>query len=261
VSVNRNAGLDPSRDMNLAELEARPPLAPEEFIAWLRREGGQRYHDAHPFHVLMHEGKLTPKQLQDWVRNRYYYQTRIPIKDALILSKSEDPAFRRRWIRRIHEHDGEAEGEGGLALWERLGEAVGIPRAELVRQEHVLPGVRMACDDYVHLVRELSLVEAVASSLTEFFSPELMTRRLEAWERHYPWVGSEALDYFRTRVLRARRDSSEAIDFVVSHARSHAMQARCVRALVRKAEILWQLCDALYLHSVLAPAPGPGVRP
>jgi pyrroloquinoline-quinone synthase len=250
-----SAGLDPGRDLNLAKREARPPLGSEEFIEWLRSEGGRRYHDAHPFHVMMHEGKLTPEQLQDWVRNRYYYQTRIPIKDAIILSKSEDPAFRRRWIRRIHEHDGEAEGDGGLELWERLGEAVGIPRPELVRHERVLPGVRMACDDYVHLVREVSLIEAVASSLTEFFSPDLMTRRLEAWERHYPWVGSEALDYFRTRVMRARRDSLEAIDFVVAHAKDYATQARCVRALVRKTEILWQLCDALYLHSVLKPEP------
>jgi pyrroloquinoline-quinone synthase len=245
--------LNPIESVTLAELATRPPLGREEFIDWLRHEGGRRYHDTHPFHVLMHEGKLTRRQLQDWVRNRYYYQTRIPIKDAIILSKSEDPAFRRRWIRRIHEHDGEAEteAEGGLALWERLGEAVGIARAELVSLENVLPGVRMACDDYVRLVNEVSLVEAVASSLTEFFSPELMTRRLEAWEQHYPWVGPEALDYFRTRVLRARRDSSEALEFVVSHARSHAMQALCVRALVRKTEILWQLCDALYLHSVL----------
>ena len=70
----------------------------------------------------MHEGRLSRGELQRWVENRYYYQTRIPIKDALIVSKSEDPAFRRMWIRRIHDHDGgELAGEpGGLAHWLEL---------------------------------------------------------------------------------------------------------------------------------------------
>src|SRR2546427_8186170 len=92
----------------------RPPLARDELITWVRREGEQRYHDHHRYHALMHEGRLTKLQLQQWVLNRYYYQTRIPIKDAVILSKSEDPVFRRMWIRRIRDHDGdETGGEAG----------------------------------------------------------------------------------------------------------------------------------------------------
>src|SRR6187549_2097695 len=146
----------------------------------LWRLGLQRYHHEHPFHVLMHDGQLTPHQLQQWVLNRYYYQTRIPIKDALILSKSEDPPFRRAWIRRIHDHDGDAPGEGGLALWLRLAEGVGLSRAEVEGLGSVLPGVKFACDSYVSLVRERSLLEAVASSLTEFFAPDLMSRRIQA---------------------------------------------------------------------------------
>ena len=122
----------------------RAPLPREEFVEWLRREGETRYHDRHRYHVLMHDGKLTREQLQQWVLNRYYYQTRIPIKDAIIVSKSEDPAFRRMWIRRIHEHDGEVEGEGGLALWLRLAEGVGLDRDEVASCRSVLPGVRFA---------------------------------------------------------------------------------------------------------------------
>src|SRR5207237_7390742 len=129
------------------------PLAKLELIAWLRREGERRYHDRHPFHRLMHDGKLTRRQLQEWVRNRYYYQTRIPIKDALIVSKSEDPAFRRLWIHRIHDHDGEDPTAGGLSLWLRLAEAVGLDRDEVASCRSVLPGVRFACDSYVSLVR------------------------------------------------------------------------------------------------------------
>ncbi|HEY6879476.1 MAG TPA: pyrroloquinoline quinone biosynthesis protein C, partial [Polyangiales bacterium] len=155
----------------------RPLLDEREFVALLRAEGSVRYHDKHPFHVRMHEGKLSKLQIQAWVQNRYYYQTRVPIKDALILSKCEDPAFRRKWIRRIHDHDGKEEGEGGLHLWLKLAEGVGLDREETLSLRRVLPAVRFACDAYVNLVRERPLVEAVASSLTEFFSPTIMTTR------------------------------------------------------------------------------------
>ena len=227
--------------------EARRAALPrEEFVQWLRREGESRYHDHHRYHALMHDGKLTKLQLQQWVLNRYYYQTRIPIKDAIILSKSEDPAFRRMWMHRVLDHDGEREDDGGLALWLRLAEGVGLDRDEVASCRSVLPGVRFACDGYVELVRERSLVEAVASSLTEFFAPDLMSRRILAWERHYPWVSQDMLAYFRSRVPRARRDSEEAIDFVVRHATTHALQERCVAALIRKTEILWHLLDCVY---------------
>jgi pyrroloquinoline-quinone synthase len=226
-------------------VSVRPPLGREELVDWLRREGANRYHDKHRVHVLMHEGKLSREQLQQWVLNRYYYQTRIPIKDALILAKSEDPVFRRAWVRRIHDHDGEAEGEGGLALWLRLAEGVGLSRAEVAGLGSVLPGVKFACDAYVALVRERSLVEAVASSLTEFFAPDLMSRRIQAWQDHYPWVDPEMLAYFRARVPRAKVDSAEAIEFVVTHATSYELQERCVAALIRKTEILWHLLDCV----------------
>ncbi len=225
--------------------QERPRLSDDEFAAWLRREGERRYHDRHPFHVLMHEGKLTREQLQRWVQNRYYYQSRVPIKDAIILSKSEDPAFRRMWIQRIHDHDGDREGEGGLALWLRLAEGVGLDPEEVSSFKKVLPGVRFACDAYLQLVQRVSLVEAVASSLTESFAPDLMSRRIEAWEKHYPWVRADVLEYFRTRVKRARRDSEQAIEFVCRNATTPELQENCVAALVRKTEILWHLLDCL----------------
>jgi pyrroloquinoline-quinone synthase len=221
-------------------------LTREAFIERLRQEGAQRYHDHHRYHVLMHEGGLSREQLQRWVLNRYYYQTRIPIKDALILAKSENPAFRRMWIHRLHDHDGTAESEGGLAMWLRLASGVGLDVAEVASCRSVLPGVRFACDAYVQFVREHSLLEAVASSLTEFFAPDLMTRRILAWERHYPWVDRDMLAYFRARVTRARGDSQEAIAFVSAEATTRELQELCVAALVRKTEILWHLLDCLY---------------
>jgi pyrroloquinoline-quinone synthase len=232
------------------------PMTRAEFLDRLRDEGARRYHDHHPFHVAMHAGTLSREQLQAWVRNRYYYQTRIPIKDALILAKSEDPEFRRRWIHRIHDHDGTSEGEGGLALWLKLAEGVGLERDEIASLRGVLPGVRFACDAYVQLVRERSLLEAVASSLTEFFAPDLMSRRIAAWETHYPWVRPEVMAYFRTRVTRARSDSQEAVEFVVANALTRADQEACVAALIRKTEILWQLLDSVMLaHGPLGSKP------
>jgi len=226
------------------------PLAEADFMERLRAEGARRYHDEHPFHRRLHDGTLARADLQRWVANRYYYQTRIPIKDALILSKSDDPGFRRMWIQRIHDHDGtEGDGgdEGGLVRWQRLGDAVGLDRAELIACENVLPGVRFACDAYVHFVRDASLVEAVASSLTEFFAPDLMVKRIAAWEKHYPWVDRAGLDYFRNRVTQGRRDSEQAIAFVLEHARTTELQLRCVAALVRKTEILWHLLDSVQM--------------
>jgi pyrroloquinoline-quinone synthase len=221
------------------------PYDADGFVARLREEGDKRYHDRHPFHVRMHAGQLSRRQIQAWVENRFYYQTRIPIKDAIVLSKSEDPAFRRVWIHRILDHDGTVEGEGGLAQWIRLARGVGLDAGEVTSLRNVLPGVRFACDAYVTLVRERSLLEAVASSLTEFFSPDIMARRIVAWEQHYPWVDAETLAYFRGRVTRARQDSREAIDYVLAHASTRELQERCLAALIAKTEILWALLDAV----------------
>ena len=226
--------------------EGKRPLPPHLFVDRLKREGSARYHHRHPFHVLMHEGRLSPPQLQQWVLNRYYYQTRIPIKDALILAKSEDAAFRRSWIHRLHDHDGEGVHEGGLALWRRLAVAVGLDEETLTSLRQVLPGVRLACDGYVAFVREATLVEAVASSLTELFAPELMARRLAAWEQHYPWIEREALGYFRRRVTRASQDAGEALEFVIAHATTEEQQSRCLEALIKKTEILWHILDCLH---------------
>lgn len=216
-----------------------------DFVDRLRAAGRERYHDRHPLHARMHEGGLSRTELALWALNRYYYQSRIPIKDALILSKSDDPEFRRRWVRRIIDQDGERAGSGGLALWRRLAFATGVTEEELGDPGSILPGVRQACDAYVELVRHGTLLEAVAASLTEVFAPALMQRRLQAWQQHYPWVPSEALDYFRVRIDAAKQDSVMALDFVVQNATTPELERQAIRALVRKTELLWQMADAI----------------
>src|SRR3954462_14750657 len=157
----------------------------EDFIGALRAQS-QRYHSRHPFHVMMNEGRLSRRQIQGWVANRFAYQAAIPRKDAAILANCPDRDVRRRWIRRIHDHDGTADGEGGIEAWLRLGEAVGLTREEVADERHVVPGVRFAVDAYLTFARTRPWVEAVASSLTELFAPDLMADRLAAFRRPYP---------------------------------------------------------------------------
>jgi pyrroloquinoline-quinone synthase len=215
------------------------------FVARLREEGERRYHDRHPFHVRMHAGALDRRQLRAWVANRYYYQTRVPIKDALVLAKMEDRAWRRVWIRRLHDQDGDGEREGGLAQWLMLARGVGLEIDEVARFTHVVPAARAAADAYVEFVRGASLLEAVASSLTECFSPDLLHRRVAAWERHYPWVDRDALAYFRDRPPRATRDAGDALAIVTQGATTPLLQDACVAALVRKCDLLNALLDAI----------------
>ena len=193
----------------------------------------------------MHEGALRREEIQTWARNRYYYQTRIPIKDGLILAKSQDPEFRREWVHRIHDHDGARPGEGGLALWLALTEAVGLDRTEVESLRNVLPGVRAACDDYVQFVESHDLLESVAASLTELFAGDIMKVRIAAFEKHYPWVKRDGLRYFRSRTRQAPRDSNEGLRYTLAHAQTHADQERCLTALERKCAILWSLLDAV----------------
>ena len=216
----------------------------ETFVAALRAQS-RRYHDQHPFSRRMNEGRLRPAQIQGWVANRFAYQAAIPRKDAAILANCPDREVRRRWIRRIHDHDGTADGEGGIEAWLRLGEAVGLTREEVEDERHVVPGVRFAVDAYVTFARTRPWVEAVASSLTELFAPDLMADRLAAFERHYSWIDPQGLAYFRARLTQAPRDSEHALQVVTEHCRTSDQQAAAVAALSFKCDVLWSMLDAI----------------
>jgi pyrroloquinoline-quinone synthase len=228
------------------------PWEPGAFLEALRAQA-PRYHDRHPFHAAMNEGRLQRAQIQGWVANRFYYQKIIPIKDATILSKCPFPAVRRRWIKRIVDHDGKVEGEGGIETWLRLAEAVGLTRAEVLDERHVVPSVRFAADAYVMFTRTRPWIESVASSLTELFAPDLMAQRLAAFERYYTWVDSAGLDYFRSRLPLARQDSQEAVELVLQYCTTRELQERAVAALRFKCDVLWALIDGIH-HAYVEPA-------
>jgi pyrroloquinoline-quinone synthase len=217
----------------------------ETFLTQLRAVGRERYHDRHPFHCQMNQGLLTPAAIRGWVANRFHYQRHIPIKDAAILSNCPLPEVRRLWIRRLRDHDGAVEGEGGIEAWLHLSEAVGLTRGEVLDERHVLPGVRFAVEAYVHLARTAPWPVAIASSLTEWFAPDLMAERVAAFRQHYTWVPCWGLEYFESRLTQARRDSAQGLTLTLTHCDTPALQRAAVAALARKCDILWALLDAV----------------
>ncbi len=219
-------------------------LSKDELRARLQAVGKERYHHRHPFHLKMHAGTLTRGQIQAWALNRYYYQSRIPMKDALILAKSDDPAFRRAWRKRILDHDGDQDGYGGIEKWIQLAEASGLSREEVLPCTGVLPGVRYAVDAYLALVRDHSLLIAVASSLTELFSRDLISLRMDQMKIHYPYL-TPGLAYFVGRLTQAPEDATFALDYVTTHAANREQQEEVIQALTRKCEILWAQLDAI----------------
>ncbi len=221
------------------------PLAPEALAAALRSFSSS-YYANHPFHQRMHEGRLTKRQLQGWVANRLAYQRAIPRKDAAILSNCPEPEIRRLWLQRIVDHDGTEPGTGGIELWIRLGEALGVPREEMEDERHVLPGVRFVTEAYVTFCKTKPWVEAAASSLTELFAPDLMRRRLEAFPLHYPWVDVGALDYFKSRLVQAPRDSQQGVQIVLTRCLTADAQRKAFEALAFKLELLWVMIDTIH---------------
>jgi pyrroloquinoline-quinone synthase len=232
-------------------------LPADEFIAQFHAIGKERYHHKHPFHLLMHEGKLTRGQLQAWALNRYSYQSRIPIKDAAILERSENQDFRRVWRKRIIDHDGDGTQPGGIEKWLRLVEATGLTRERAIRGDGILPATRYAVDAYVHFVRTRTFLEAVASSLTELFSTTLITLRIDRLRQHYPWLYS-GLDYFQARITQAPEDANFALAWVVAQAKTSEQQELALGALRAKCDILWAMLDALYFAYVNPGWPPPG---
>ena len=227
--------------------------------ARLREIGRTRYHHLHPFHGALHSGALSKFQVRAWALNRYCYQAAIPVKDAVILSRMDDPDLRRAWRARLADHDGEGDSPGGVARWLALTDALGLPRDMVVSQAHALPATRFAVGAYVNFVRQAPLLEAVASSLTELFAPKIIERRVAGMLANYDFISEDALAYFRPRLTQAARDSQFALDYVVSRAGKNANLRRAVeQALLLKCDILWAQLDALYFAYVNPGAPPPG---
>ncbi|GLQ36384.1 pyrroloquinoline-quinone synthase [Rhizobium albus] len=218
----------------------------ETFEARLRAIGETRYHDKHPFHGILHGGQCTMTQVRAWVINRYYYQSRIPMKDAAFLSRCTDPDLRRAWRSRIEDHDGGVAEGGGIRRWLRLAEAVGLDPAYVASTEGVLPATRFAVDAYVAFVRDKPMLEAVAASLTELFAPKIHSQRIAGLLEHYAFADDAALSYFRTRLNEAPKDVAFGLAYVLDHADTLENQDAAAAALTFKTDVLWSQLDALH---------------
>lgn len=227
-------------------------LSPEELEGALRDIGARRYHRLHPFHGLLHGGKCSRGQVQAWALNRYYYQAMIPIKDASLIARCEDAAVRREWRSRLVDHDGEHEGDGGIARWLKLTDGLGLERSYVTSLRGLLPGTRFAVEAYVNFVREKTLLEAIASSLTEMFSPVVISERMTGMLENYDFITRETLSYFDERPLQAQRDADFALNYVKRNARTPEQQQAVLAALEFKCGVLWTMLDALY-HAYVAP--------
>jgi pyrroloquinoline-quinone synthase len=227
----------------------------EQFEAQLR-ERGKAYHIHHPFNVMLNSGRATREQVRGWVANRFCYQTAIPIKDAAILANCPDREVRRGWVQRILDHDGfemqagatVLRDEGGIETWLRLATAVGLTREEVIDGRHEIPAVRFAVDAYVNFARHAPWQEAVCSSLTELFAPEIHKQRLATWPEHYKWIEPEGLQYFRNRVSQARRDVEQGLAITLEHFKTRAQQERALQVLQFKLDILWAMNDAMAMR-------------
>jgi pyrroloquinoline-quinone synthase len=221
-----------------------PAWSKAEFEGELRAKG-RAYHIHHPFNVMLNSGKARPEQIRGWVANRYYYQIGIPIKDAAILANCPDRTVRRNWVQRILDHDGFGDDPGGIESWLRLAEAVGLSRAHVESLTEVLPGVRFAVDAYVNFARRAPWPEAVCSSLTELFAPQIHKQRLASWPEHYPWIERAGLNYFQSRVSLARRDVEFGLATTLDLFKTRAEQERALEILQFKLDVLWQMNDAM----------------
>jgi len=221
-------------------------LLPGELEAALRDIGARRYHRLHKFHGLLHGGKCTKGQVQAWALNRYYYQAMIPIKDANLIARCEDSAVRREWRSRLVDHDGEHDGDGGIARWLKLTDGLGLDRDYVMSLRGLLPGTRFAVDAYVRFVRDKTLLEAIASSLTEMFSPIIISERMSGMLAGYPFVTRETLSYFDKRPPQAQRDADFALNYVKQRAKTPEQQQAVLAALEFKCSVLWAMLDALH---------------
>ena len=233
-------------------------FTPDELEAALRQIGAERYHIHHPFHRLLHDGKLDRGQVQAWALNRYYYQAMIPIKDATLLARLPDVEDRREWRRRVIDHDGDANSIGGVGRWLKLAEGVGLDRDYVRSTAGILPGTRFAVEAYVNFVRDRSLVEAVASSLTELFSPVIIAERVSGMLKHYDWITRDTLAYFTPRLTQAPQDSDWALAYVKRHAGTPEKQQAALAALRFKCDVLWAQLDALHYAYVTPGLISPG---
>jgi pyrroloquinoline-quinone synthase len=168
------------------------------------------------------------------------------------MSRALDRELRRQWVHRLLDHDGYGGEEGGIERWLVLTDALGLEREYVTSMRGALPATRFATEAYVRFVLQEPIVDAVASSLTELFAPQIHQERISGMLENYDFIGERAMQYFRRRLDQATRDADFALDYVKRHATTPTQQAACIAAVRFKCDVLWAQLDALH-HAYVTP--------
>ena len=222
------------------------PWVRDEFKRHLLTEC-ERYHITHPLHKDMDEGKMNREQIQAWVANRFYYQINIPRKEAELLTNATSRDYRNKWIQQILHNDTHSDDPGRTEAWLGLGDACELTQDEMWSHNQVLPGVKFAVDAYVNFAKRSSWQDAVCSSLTELFVPEIHQQQLSNWSEHYPWVKQEGVVHFQKRLSQGQCDVDKALAFTLDYFQTRRQQMHALEILNFKFDVLWGMLDAMYM--------------
>ena len=205
-------------------------LTQEEFAAALRAIGAERYHNLHPFHKLLHGGKLNRGQVQAWALNRYYYQRQIPgVKDATLMARLPTSNCAANGAAASSTTTAMAPRPAESSAGSSWREGVGLERAYVESLEGLAAGdtVRGRCLCRAG-ARTARCWRRSRSSLTEMFSPGIIAERVEGMLRGYAFVTMDTLAYFKPRLTQAPRDSDFALAYVLANAHTREQQEAAI---------------------------------
>ena len=232
-------------------------LPPEELISDLQEVLQKRHPRPHPVRQLLLTGRLTKEQLQWWARNLYHEFSNIHRFFGVRYQKCPVAELRRALIENMIEEEGEdmigRKHPSHAELWRRFGEGVGVPREEMLGYEP-LPGIRAALEMYVQLVQQSHWAVAIGTGLVfEGGGPKRMKEEREALERHYPWIPSRALDFFRVHEYHDEGHGNFCVDVIRQHCMELHLQEEMRAAVRSRADIMWLQNDSIY-HAFVRPA-------
>jgi pyrroloquinoline-quinone synthase len=230
------------------------PVSEADFVAEVNRILEPRYIDKHPFMRLFYEGRLTKKQMQAWIVNRFYLQNSIASKDAAIVSNCPLADVRRIWISRTLRREGMGDTVGDVDGWLELAEAAGL-RRESVLKARCLPGVRFAVEGLVSFARRGTWLDGVATSLYELPAKRELVERTAALKEHYHWIKRDGMRFFVSRLAHIERDTDAVVGLVMTYAKDRGDLRSAIKASLHMSDVIWSIHDAIYMNYVAVDSP------
>jgi pyrroloquinoline-quinone synthase len=230
-------------------------LAPDELVSDLKRTLHARYPRPHPLRQLLLSGRLTREQLQGWAKNLFHEFRNIHRFFGVRYQKCPVPELRRALLENMVEEEGEdlfgGKHPSHAELWLRFAAGLGVPREEMLAYEP-LPGIRAALEMYVKLVEQSHWVVAIGTGLVfEGEGPRRMREEREALEKHYPWIPSEALEFFRAHEYHDAGHGNFVIEVIRNYCMEEHLQNEMREAVKARADTMWLQNESIYQAFVL----------